>query len=221
MAKPGRIPDSVLLVEDEPTVRDHLARAIRSRAELELAGAEATFAGGRRALNELRPAVLLTDLGLPDGNGIDLIREAAATGSTLPLVVTVFGDEEHVVEAIRAGALGYLLKSDDEIEASEAVLQVIAGGSPISPSIARYLLDHLRGAAPAPTGDTPALSERELEILRYIVKGFTYAEIAGLLERSSSTIATHVRRIYKKLAVHSRSEAAYEALQMGLVRHDE
>jgi DNA-binding NarL/FixJ family response regulator len=212
---------SVLLVEDEPTVRDHLARAIRGRAELELVGAEATFADGRRRLTELRPAVLLTDLGLPDGNGIDLIRQAAATGSTLPLVVTVFGDEEHVVEAIRAGALGYLLKSDDELEASEAVLQVIAGGSPISPSIARYLLDSVRGVTPATTPDAPALSERELEILRYIVKGFTYAEIAGLLERSASTVATHVRRIYKKLAVHSRSEATYEALQMGLVRHDE
>jgi DNA-binding NarL/FixJ family response regulator len=136
-------------------------------------------------------------------------------------VITVFGDEEHVVAAIRAGALGYLLKSDSQAEIANALREIARGGSPISPSIARYLLGAVRGVPRTPTPDTPPLSERELEVLRAIVKGFTYDEIAGLLEISSATVATHVRRIYRKLSVHSRGEAAYEALQQGIVHPDD
>jgi DNA-binding NarL/FixJ family response regulator len=181
-----------------------------------------TLAAGRDALRSARPALLLTDLGLPDGSGIELIRAAADAG-VLPLVITVFGDEEHVVAAIRAGALGYLLKSESQAEIATALREIAGGGSPISPAIARYLLGAVRGVprAPAANADTPALSERELEVLRAIVKGFTYDEIARLLEISSATVATHVRRIYRKLSVHSRGEAAYEALQQGIVRPDE
>ncbi len=216
-----RMPSTVLLVEDDPATRAHLSGAIRGCPELVLVGEESTLAGGLARLLELAPDVLLTDLGLPDGSGLALVREAAAGGRTQPLVITVFGDEEHLLEAIRAGAVGYLLKSDGHTEITAAVLEVLAGGSPISPAIARDLLDRFRGLFPEPRERAPALSDRELEVLRHIVKGFTYDEIAGLLELAPTTVATHVRNIYRKLAVHSRSEAAYEAIQTGLIRLDE
>jgi DNA-binding NarL/FixJ family response regulator len=211
---------TVVLVEDDTATREHLARAVDAAPEFALAASAGTLAAGREALRAERPALLLTDLGLPDGSGIELIRTAADAG-ILPLVITVFGDEEHVVAAIRAGALGYLLKSDSQAEIANALREIARGGSPISPSIARYLLGAVRGVPRTPTPDTPPLSERELEVLRAIVKGFTYDEIAGLLEISSATVATHVRRIYRKLSVHSRGEAAYEALQQGIVHPDD
>lgn len=211
----------VLLVEDEPATREHLAEAVRTHPELVLVAAEASVAAGRHVLESAHPDVLLTDLGLPDGSGVELIRAASLTGHTLPLVITVFGDEEHVVEAIRAGALGYLLKSDGQSEITAALLDMVAGGSPISPSIARYLLRAVRTASPDLSPDAPRLSEREYQVLGHIVKGFTYEEIAGLLDLSPATVATHVRKVYRKLSVHSRSEATYEALQLGLIRPDE
>src|SRR5262245_60091893 len=130
---------TVVLVEDDAATRDHLGRAVAAAAEFELAASAGTLAAGREALRNARPALLLTDLGLPDGSGIELIRAAAETG-VLPLVITVFGDEEHVVAAIRAGALGYLLKSDSQAEIANALREIARGGSPISPAIARYLL---------------------------------------------------------------------------------
>ncbi|MCP5060173.1 MAG: response regulator transcription factor [bacterium] len=213
------MPHRVLIVEDEPTVRAHLADSIRAHAELALVGEASTLAEGTRELEKEHPDVLLTDLGLPDGSGVALIRRCAELGGTLPLVITVFGDDGHVLDAIRAGALGYLLKSESRAGVAQAVLEVIAGGSPLSPSVARRVLSELRPPAPSP--DAPRLSERELEVLRHIVKGFTYDEIADLLAISPATVATHVRKVYRKLSVHSRSEATYEALQLGIVRPDE
>jgi DNA-binding NarL/FixJ family response regulator len=139
-------------------------------------------------------------------------------------VITIFGDEPHVVGALEAGALGYLLKDGTPEYIGASIVDMLAGGSPISPAIARHLLRRFRGDAPARAGEAesvPPLSEREGEVLRLIVKGFTYAEIAELLGVSAHTVTTHVRGIYRKLEVHSRSEAVYEALQLGLVKVDE
>jgi DNA-binding NarL/FixJ family response regulator len=214
------MPHTVVLVEDDAATREHLARAIAAASEFRVVASEATLAGGLLALRRHSPALLLTDLGLPDGSGMELIRAASANGRTLPLVITVFGDEEHAVAAIRAGALGYLLKSDSGVEIALALREVLNGGSPISPSIARYLLGAVRGNRPEQSPDV-GITERELEVLRAIVKGFSYDEIARLLDISSTTVATHVRRIYRKLSVHSRSEATYEALQQGIIRADD
>ncbi len=138
---------TVALVEDDAATREHLAHALGSAAEFRVVASEGTLAGGLAALERLRPEIVLTDLGLPDGSGIELVRAAARAGA-LPLVITVFGDEEHVVAAIRAGALGYLLKSDSQGEIVSALREIVAGGSPISPGIARYLLGAVRAGAP-------------------------------------------------------------------------
>jgi DNA-binding NarL/FixJ family response regulator len=213
----------VILVEDDDRTRERLARAIDGHPQLRLLGTAATCAAARQILARERPAILITDLGLPDGSGIDLIREARAQApDTLALVITVFGDEGHVVAAIEAGAMGYLLKDGTADYIGSSILEMVAGGSPISPPIARYLLRRFRTAEPSPAvASTTPLSDREREVLTLIVKGFSYAEIAGLLGVSTHTVTTHVRGIYRKLEVHSRGEAVYEALAMGLVKLDE
>ncbi len=216
------MPTSVLLVEDDPATRDQLRDAVAMNPGLTVTGAVGTVSEGRELLRQGGIAVLLTDLGLPDGSGVELVREAARGGDVLPLVITVFGDERHVVDAIRAGAMGYLLKDHPPEELGAAILDLLDGGAPISPGIARYLLSHMRNeAAVVPSDDVPALSDRECEVLRFIVKGFTYAEIASMIDISTHTVSTHIRKIYRKLSVHSRGEAVYEAWKMGLVEADD
>jgi len=214
----------VLLVEDEAHARARLARAVEAHSRLELVGSVASCAEARRAL-ESAPDVLLTDLKLPDGSGLDLIRELRAAGAkTVPMIITVFGDEPNVVAAIEAGAMGYLLKDAAADSVGDAIQELLAGGSPLSPSIARHVLRRFQGLeTPAETTDpdAPRLSQREREILGRIVRGFSYKEIAQQLAVSTHTVATHVRSIYRKLSVHSRSEAVYEALQLGLVKLEE
>ena len=173
----------------------------------------------RAALEVARPAVLLVDLGLPDGDGLEIIRETAQRWpAVLIMVITVFGDELKVVSSIKAGATGYLLKDDAAVGIGDAIRQILAGGSPISPAIARHLIRHFRpdsNHAPAPTAVT--LTPREMEILTLASKGFSYAETAALLGLTSSTVSSYTKNIYGKLAVSSRSEAVYEATRMGLI----
>jgi DNA-binding NarL/FixJ family response regulator len=213
---------SVVLVEDDPVTRTRIARVIEGHPQLRLAGALGTVAAARAALERELPEVLLTDIDLPDGSGIELIGWLRArNAATAPMVVSVFGDEQHVVEAIEAGALGYLLKDGDADYIAASILEMLDGGSPISPPIARYLLRRLQSAPAgpgAPLGPAPQLSPREQEVLNLIAKGFSYAEIAGLLGLTPPTVATHTRGIYRKLDVHSRGEAVYEAIQLGLVK---
>lgn len=216
----------ILLVEDQQHTRNRLADAIRHHPDLELVAEAENVAQGHRYLETLKPDVLLTDLNLPDGNGIELIRTAAAGDVTESMVITVFGDEKHVVSALQAGATGYLLKDCDAVDISKAILQMRGGGSPISPSIARHLLKHFHPpqAVPPPSAadDTekrsdPTLTRREHEVLRLIAKGFSYQEIAETLSLSVHTVTSHIKHIYRKLAVGSRGEAVYEASQIGLL----
>jgi DNA-binding NarL/FixJ family response regulator len=218
-------PHGVLLVEDDMHTRRRLARVVAGHPQLRLLGDAGSCAEARRLFDRHQPDVLLTDLDLGDGEGTSLIREARRRfPAILPLVITVFGDEQHVVRALEAGALGYLLKDGSADYIGASILDMVAGGSPISPPIARYLLRRFRPEGPglperAP--DAPRLSDREHEVLTLIVKGFAYAEIAELLGVSAHTVTTHVRGIYRKLAVHSRGEAVYEALQLGIVTMDD
>jgi len=214
---------SVLVVEDDPETRRYIADAVQSDPGLTLVGAVGTVRDGAAALTASVTDVLLVDLGLPDGNGAELIRFARKVGAdTLSLVITVFGDEPSVVGAIQAGARGYLLKDDRAADIVEAIRQLLAGGSPLSPAIARYLLRRFaEPEPPAPAAAAlPKLSERETEILHFVVKGFTFPEIANLLDISTHTVTTHARRIYRKLEVRSRSEAVFEAVSLGIVRTD-
>ena len=212
----------IMIVEDDPSFFNRFCRIVTSEAEFELLAAVRDGATALESLARHTPDVLLVDLGLPDMSGIAVIREAAQRHPDIDImVVTVFGDEEHVLASIEAGATGYLLKDSLPEDFIDLIKQLRAGGSPISPMIARQLLKKLHSStdnSPGSASISPGLSARESEILSYISKGFSFGEIAKLMEISPHTVVSYVKKIYQKLAVHSRGEAVYEASRMGLVR---
>jgi DNA-binding NarL/FixJ family response regulator len=219
---PQESPTRILVVDDDDAFRETVCAAIERDHSLVLAEQVSNVESAREAIARGEFDVALIDLGLPDGNGIDLIREIAATRPEADvMVVTVFGDEAHVLASIEAGATGYLLKRSLNDTLGATVRELRAGGSPISPVIARQLLHRFKSDSPAPSQpavvDDGGLSEREREVLLFIAKGFTVGEIANMLHLSAHTVATHVKHIYRKLAVHSRTEAVFEAGRMGLL----
>jgi DNA-binding NarL/FixJ family response regulator len=210
----------VLIVEDDRVFRETFSRAFAESVDFRVSAAVGTVADALASLHAEAPGVLLVDLGLPDGSGLDVIRDSAARRPECAiLVVTVFGDEEHVVNAIEAGASGYLLKDSSGAELVAAARDLLAGGSPISPMVARLVLNRMRPApeTPAPVSADVELTERESQILSYVARGFSFADICGLLSITANTVKTHVNRIYRKLAVHSRGQAVYEATRLGLI----
>lgn len=215
---------TVVVVEDDANALEFFSAAIDACADLQVVGRADTLAAGLALLGGEAPDLLVVDLGLPDGNGIDLIRAARRlSADTQSLVVTVFGDEKSVIDAIEAGARGYLLKDSTAEAVAASVLELQAGGSPISPAIARHLLARFQQESSRRLDDVPApeLSARETEVLELVVRGFTFPEIAKLLDLSSHTVKTYVRRIYRKLEVRSRGEAVFEAMQLGIVSIDD
>ncbi|SFL54751.1 two component transcriptional regulator, LuxR family [Rugamonas rubra] len=206
-----------------------LVGAVADAADLVLAGSASTRRAGLELLEQAACDVLVVDLGLPDGSGIDVIRAAGLKWPACAVMVsTNFGDELHVMRSIEAGAAGYLLKHAEPAGLAEEIRSIHQGGSPISPLIARQMLTRFRHLSPAPApaqgvadGAEPALraqlSPREQEVLELITKGFTTDEIAALMGVSSHTVLTFIRRTYRKLKVNSRAEAIYEARAQGLL----
>ncbi|MFP6860658.1 LuxR C-terminal-related transcriptional regulator [Pseudomonas sp.] len=158
------------------------------------------------------------DLGLPDGSGIEMIRAARqAWPDCAVMVATLFGDEERVFASLEAGASGYLLKDALASGMVAEIRSLHAGGSPISPLIARRLLRHFQPpAAPRPVPDIE-LSAREQQVLERITRGYSVAEIAESLQVSPWTVQTYVRRVYEKLDVHSKAAAVNAAHRLGLL----
>ena len=212
---------TVLIVEDSTATRERLEQAIIEGDTFELVGSAEAFEPATQLLEEKSPDILLTDLDLPDGNGIDLIKMLKNENikTELAIVITIFGDEGHVITALKAGASGYLLKDDNFIEINNAITQMMNGGAPISPSIARYLMSELGlNSKQAPSEiRNGILSARENEILVLVSKGYTAKEIGNMLEVSFHTVNTHVKKIYKKLSVTNKTEAIFEATQKGII----
>lgn len=211
---------SVLIVEDDRRFRDAFTRTFVDSTDFFVSAAVGTVAAALGVLREAAPDLLVVDLGLPDGSGLDVIRESVRRHPDgAILVVTVFGDEEHVVNAIEAGASGYLLKDSSDEELLAAARDLLAGGSPISPMVARLVLNRMRAAPDAVVhrDEEVELSDREAQILGYVAKGFSFGDICRLLNITANTVKTHVNRIYRKLAVHSRAQAVYEATRLGLI----
>lgn len=216
----------ILIVEDHPEFLRAFVEAVGKEADFRLVGAVTTVGAAHALLERAVPDVLVVDLGLPDGRGTDLIRSATARRRDADaLVVTIFGDDKNVIEAIEAGATGYVLKDTSARELAACIRELRAGGSPISPLIARKLLRTFRTPKPAPAAHAESasaaadagLTPREAEVLGLVAKGFAFAEVARLLEMSPHTVTAHVKKVYQKLAVHSRGEAVYEATRMGLL----
>ncbi|MBL8552965.1 MAG: response regulator transcription factor [Phenylobacterium sp.] len=207
----------VAVVEDDPVMRDHLSSAIGGCEDMLLTATAANVAEAEGMIEAGGYDVLLCDLGLPDGSGVSLIRTEALTGrDTDILVVTVFANQNKVLDAIRAGARGYLLKDERIEDCMAAIREIRRGGSPISPIIARQLLGEIRPDPRAPARPMASpLSEREYEVLNLLSRGFSNAECAEILTVSGNTIGTHIKNIYRKLEVNSRAEALFEASSQG------
>jgi DNA-binding NarL/FixJ family response regulator len=225
MEQSPTLPLSVAIVEDEDDTRAWLAASVKAHPELHLAGEYASGSDALAGLSKAAPDVLLVDLGLQDISGLEVIGFVAARYPDCNiLVVSIFGDEEHVLPALEAGARGFLLKGALTRDITLDIRELSNGGSPLSPIIARQVLKRLRPAADAAVGAAnggedakDTLTSREVEILRMIARGFSYAETAELLAISVQTVHTHLKRIYRKLAVHSKTEAVFEADQRNLL----
>lgn len=217
------MPLKLAIVEDDPRFRAAFAYAIEAAEDMELIAQADDLPAGFALLDGEVPDVMLVDLGLPSGNGVELIRRVATRWPECDvIVVSIFGDEAHVMSAIAAGASGYLLKDTGARELTEQIRTLRAGGSPISPVIARRLLQILsrpkeQGCIPANSAGV-ALTPQESRVLALAAKGYSYDEVAGLMGVSRHTVMTYVKRIYRKLQVHSKTEAVYEARRMGLLK---
>ena len=211
---------TILLVEDDPPTLWRLQDAL-VKAGFDVAAA-ATLGEARASLASRVPRVLLTDLQLPDGHGVDLIREVRQRHpDTEIMVISALGDEETVISAITVGATGYILKDAFPSDIAATVRDLVAGHSPISASIARFIVRRTQTSVEPPRGpeiDTARLTPREIDILWGIAKGFSYAEIATNLGMSRQTVPGHIKSIYRKLEVHTRGEAVFEAVQQGLIK---
>lgn len=228
----------VLIVEDDAQMREFFVASLARSDQLALVAAVGSLAEARTWVTDLGHAldVMLIDLGLPDGSGLDLIRLARQHRPNCEaLVVSMFGDEDNVLASIEAGALGYIHKDATPEDIAHTILDMKGGASPISPMIARRVLAKYRAlqaqvpatalmspgradvSFPAAGEEQAHLSGREQEVLALIARGFSYAEIARLKEVSVHTVQTHIKSLYSKLAVHSKSEAVYEATRMGLL----
>jgi DNA-binding NarL/FixJ family response regulator len=228
-------PIKLFVVEDQAKILKNQLKLLDGVDELRILGSAMT---GEDALVELEknlPDVVLCDLGLPGISGIEVTRRLKARHPEVEvLIFTIFDEEEKVLDAIRAGAAGYLLKGATSDKIVEAIKDVHTGGTVIQPSLARRLLRHFNAEGPAaalrqaaqasspqPAGqkkeETPALTPRESEILELIAKGLSNTEAGHVLEISSGTIRTHLEHIYAKLDVTNRVEAVTEGIRKGLI----
>ncbi|MGA9521579.1 MAG: response regulator transcription factor [Myxococcaceae bacterium] len=208
-----------MVVEDQTKILKHQLKLLEGSPALQVVG---TALSGEAALEEIpriTPDVVLLDLGLPGISGIDVTREVKARWPGVEILIfTIFDEEDKVLEAVKAGASGYLLKGAPTDKIVEAIKEVKAGGTVIQPNLARRLLRHFRvDAPPAPANETRPLSDRETEILQLIAKGVSNSEAAGLLGLSKATVRTHLEHIYQKLEVTNRVEAVTEGIRKGLI----
>ncbi len=215
----------IYLIEDDRTILHFVEETLRLRPHWRLVGHSETFAHARVMAPNSMADVFLVDLGLPDGRGEDMLRALAVSKPDAELLVfTVFGDESRLINALQSGATGYVLKGCSGAELIEAIEQIREGGAPISPLLARMLLKQFRPAdRSALAGDLPSdlelpvLSDREHEVLRLVAQGYVNKEIAFRLGIGPATVSTHIKNLYKKLAVHTRVQVVRVAQERGLI----
>jgi len=208
----------VAIVEDQRKLREGLAAIINGTPGYRIAG---QFGSMEEALARFEwdaPDITLADIGLPGMNGIEGVRRLKARYPSLQiLMLTVYDDNEHIFEAICSGASGYLLKDTPPTKLLEAIRELRDGGAPMSPEIARKVVQMFQRAAPPKNGDSQ-LSPREIEVLKLLADGHVYKTAADELCLSVDTIRFHIRNIYEKLHVHSKSEAVLKAFRAGILR---
>jgi DNA-binding NarL/FixJ family response regulator len=206
-------PIRIAIVEDDKTVREGLQMLLNGSPGFTCVAAYGNGEDAVAALPEVNPDVVLMDINLPGINGIECIL--ALKEQAIPsqfIMLTVFEDADAIFQSLSAGATGYLIKQTPPVKLLEAIQDVYRGGSPMSGEIARKVVQSFQHPVPA-SDSANGLTKREEEILSYLVKGFFYKEIAGLLFISTETMRTHIRNIYEKLQVRTRSEAILKYLK--------
>lgn len=222
-AKTKTMTDTIKIIyyEDNRDLREGITYLFQATPGLDLLGAFGDCSNIRHELQTLRPNVVLMDIDLPGLSGIDAVPIVKATSpQTQVLMLTVFDNDEKIFQAIRNGASGYLLKHTPPSEIVAAVFDIHRGGSPMTANIARKVLQFFQlqqKAVPQPDREDYKLSGRELDIIKGLVAGYSYKLIADDLHISIDTVRSHIRHIYDKLQVNSKTEAILKAMREGLV----
>lgn len=210
-------PVRVVIVEDDRELRDGLEVLLNMTESFTCVHAFRSMEEALRSLNKESADLVVTDIGLPNINGIDGTRILRERFPQLPIIVlTVHGEDDNIFQALCAGANGYLLKKTPPARIIEALREVLDGGAPMSPSVARRVVDLFRTFNPPEEADY-RLTDQELRILRMLVDGHHYKTAATELGISTSTVSFHLKNVYEKLQVHSKSEAVAKALREHLV----
>ena len=211
---------SVSIVEDNAQVRGSLAKLIDSAPGFKCVSRHGSAEDALKELPKIRPEVVLMDINLPGMNGVECVRrlKPQLPGTQL-IMLTVYQNTEHIFNALAAGATGYMLKQTPPAELLSAIKEVQAGGSPMSSHIARKIVQSFQQPA-AVSAEAQSLSPREAEVLDLLAKGFLYKEIADQMKVSYATVHTHIRHVYEKLHVRSRTEAVAKHLGQKRVRHE-
>jgi DNA-binding NarL/FixJ family response regulator len=206
---------TVLLYEDDELLRNSLESMIALNEEFHCLGAFGNVLDASEQIRQHQPDLVFMDIDMPGMTGIEALKKVRAFNQNLPIIMlTVFDDSTHVLEAIFAGASGYLLKKHISTRLFDAIDEVLAGGAPMSPSIARMVIDSMRRK---PKENNYQLTPREKDILNSLSQGNSYKMIATEFDISLDTVRTHIKRIYDKLQVHSQTEAVSKAIKEGLV----
>lgn len=207
---------SVLIYEDNPLLRESVGTMVQSNHEFKLEGAFENVLNVEAEIKSYKPDLVLMDIDMPGMSGIEAVQKIRKFNSSLPIIMlTVFDDNSHVFEALQSGASGYLLKKHISTKLFDAIQEVLEGGAPMSPSIARMVLASMQQK---PAVENPyQLTAREKEILTSLSKGNSYKLIASEFGISIDTVRTHIKKIYEKLHVHSQTEAVSKAIHEKLV----
>jgi DNA-binding NarL/FixJ family response regulator len=207
---------NVAIVEDDDRFRKSLARWIEGTGSLHCSGSYATAEQALEMIPASPSEVIVMDINLPAMSGIECVRRLKAQKPTLQLIMlTAYEDSDLIFKALQAGATGYLLKRSSPDEILQSIVDVSRGGAPMSSNIARKVVQSFQ-TKPAAAGDDANLTKREEEILGYVTRGFANKEIADALSISIETIRVHLKSIYEKLHVRSRTEAALKRVQSPL-----
>lgn len=197
----------VAIAEDDPIMRDALSEIIGSAPDIEVVGVFECEDDAVFGVVSSRPQVVLVDIQLNPGNGLRCIQRIKAELPDIQfIVITIFEEEEKVFESLKCGATGYILKGSSMEEYLHAIRVVVSGGSSLSPKVARKLVEFYGDRKPS-TEEKYDLTDRERAVLDLLAKGYMYKQVAEHLHISMDTVRTHIRHIYEKLQVHSRTEA--------------
>ena len=207
----------VAVVEDDPLIRAAIVARCRREADFKVAGDWESADDAARDADWRRVDVLVVDLELPGSlSAIGLIGRARETNRhILPLVHTIHDARDSLFAAIHAGAVGYVLKGESLDALTSGILDAVEGRAPISPAVARYFVEAFRAEVPA--GDVKPLTDREIELLRALADGLTYADVADRMGISRHTVHSHAKKIYDKLHAHGRTQAIRTAKLSGLL----